>query len=112
MGDDTPASFSNFTAEGSDSAHTIAAPGVCIYSTWTGDGYNTISGTSMATPHVTGTAAACIAKGTCNGMTPQQIIDQLRADAAGMPGSYGFNGDPNQPLGDRYYGPLISAGGY
>jgi subtilisin len=35
----------------------ISAPGVSVTSTWLGIGYNTISGTSMATPHVSGTAA-------------------------------------------------------
>src|SRR5262245_47469716 len=35
--DDTPADFSNFAGSGSpDANHTIAAPGVCIYSTWKG----------------------------------------------------------------------------
>jgi subtilisin family serine protease len=32
----------------------VAAPGVGILSTWKGGGLNTISGTSMATPHVAG----------------------------------------------------------
>jgi subtilisin family serine protease len=50
--DDTIADFSNY-GTGVD----LIAPGVCIYSTWMGSGYNTISGTSMATPHVTGAAA-------------------------------------------------------
>ena len=35
----------------------FAAPGVSVYSTWNNGAYNTISGTSMATPHVSGLAA-------------------------------------------------------
>ncbi|MFI6263765.1 S8 family peptidase [Micromonospora sp. NPDC051006] len=50
--DDTIADFSNFGADVD-----LMAPGVCIYSTWKGAGYNTISGTSMASPHVAGGAA-------------------------------------------------------
>ena len=42
---------------------TLAAPGVDVPSTWKGDSYKTISGTSMATPHVTGSAALAIARG-------------------------------------------------
>ena len=35
----------------------ISAPGSDVYSTWYNGGYHTISGTSMATPHVSGLAA-------------------------------------------------------
>ena len=35
----------------------ISSPGSSIYSTWYNGGYNTISGTSMASPHVAGLAA-------------------------------------------------------
>lgn len=110
--DDTWADFSNFTSSGSsDEGHTIAAPGVCIYSTWKGGGYNTISGTSMASPHAAGTAALCIATGNCPG-TPSAIIQKLRSDALAQSLDYGFVGDPNHQFGDRSYGYLIRAGGY
>ena len=109
--DETPADFSNFAGIGSqDANHTMAAPGVCILSTWKGGGYNTISGTSMASPHVAGTAALCIATGHCPGK-PTDVVTTLRFDASVQGSGYGFSGDPDSALGDRYYGYLIPARG-
>jgi subtilisin family serine protease len=46
------------TARAAGTAVDIAGPGVAVYSSWLLPGrYNTISGTSMATPHVAGIAA-------------------------------------------------------
>lgn len=41
----------------SNSMATVAGPGVGVFSAWLDGGTNTISGTSMATPHVAGVAA-------------------------------------------------------
>ena len=85
--DDTLAEFSNFGA-GAD----IAAPGVCLYSSWLGSGYLTASGTSAASPVVAGAAARYIAEHSkpTNRAGVLAIRDALVAGAFPQSSSCGF----------------------
>jgi subtilisin family serine protease len=78
------AGFSNFGAR----SILLGAPGVGILSTTPNNTYSFLSGTSMATPHVTGAAALLLAQ------NPNLTVAQLRALLE-------FNGDPVTALAGK-----------
>ncbi|OGJ70647.1 hypothetical protein A3H22_03685, partial [Candidatus Peribacteria bacterium RIFCSPLOWO2_12_FULL_55_15] len=105
--DDTRATFSNF-----GSVVDIAAPGVSILSTYKGSSYAKLSGTSMASPHVAGSAALYVAShgrdvngdGMVNGADVYALqsalvgggVAQTQACDTGLADGFGgFTGDPD-----------------
>jgi thermitase len=80
---DTMASFSNY---GATTVH-LAAPGLNITSTTPGNTYKTISGTSMATPHVSGAVALLLAKEPT--LTPDQVRARLVSSVDKLPAFQG-----------------------
>ncbi|WP_305885089.1 S8 family serine peptidase [Pleionea sp. CnH1-48] len=66
----------------------VTAPGVSVLSDRNGGGTTTMSGTSMATPHVAGAAAAVL--GADNTLTHDQVRQVLRDTAVDL-GSAGFD---------------------
>jgi thermitase len=76
--DDSDASYSNWGLWVD-----IAAPGTGVYSTWIGSSYNTINGTSMATPHVAGVAGLVRSQG----LDHEQTRSRLQSTADPIPGT-------------------------
>jgi len=81
---DTKAGFSSY---GATTVH-IFAPGENVYSTIAGGGYDTFSGTSMATPHVAG--AAALIKAQFPGDTAVQLKARLMGSAEAVPALAGL----------------------
>ncbi|NWQ39246.1 S8 family serine peptidase [Bacillus sp. EB106-08-02-XG196] len=74
----------------------VSAPGRAIESTWHDGSYNTISGTSMATPHVSGLAAKLWAE------NPSMSHTQLRKELQDRAKLYDINGGTGAAIGDDY----------
>jgi subtilisin family serine protease len=88
---DTPAYFTSW-----GKCVEIFGPGVDITSAWIGNpkAVNTISGTSMSSPHVAGVAALYIAKGGLN--TAQSVYDKLLKTSTSGVVKGNLNGSPNR----------------
>ena len=96
---DAQASFSNF-----GTCTDIYAPGVDITSSWLNGGTNTISGTSMATPHVVGASALYLADhpdaapaDVATALTGNASPDKITGAGAGSPNLLLFTGAGGSP---------------
>lgn len=74
----------------------VSAPGAAVESTWYNGGYNTISGTSMATPHVAGLAAKIWAA------NPSWSKSTLRTELQKRAKVYDIKGGVGATTGDDY----------
>lgn len=88
--DDHRSDFSNYGAWVD-----LSAPGTDVLSTYPNNSYQTISGTSMACPHVSGVAALLVARYQQPGLTPDHLRTLMLAGA-----------DPIDDRNPRYRGML------
>jgi subtilisin family serine protease len=115
--DDSYGTYSNYAVAASEQDHTIAAPGTCVVSDAPGGKTAVYYGTSQAAPHAAGAVALCLDDGgfagPCAGLSPAQIVQRLRADAAAAATTAnGFLGDPLRPVTGRFYGYVVPASLY
>ena len=108
--DDTLAEYSNFGA-----TVDVTAPGTQIYSDWTGGGYASEMGTSMAAPHVTGVAALILAAHPT--FKPADVEDLLKSTGECPNGAFADDDGSGDCVGKGQWGndpdgiaePLVNA---
>lgn len=99
-----PNLLANFSSWGPTPNYTlkpdVAAPGVNIYSSVVGGGYELYQGTSMASPHVAGSAAILLAYSKENdlGWGPAEVKASLMGTAKDVEGSVLPDTDVSDPL--------------
>eukprot|EP00775_Hariotina_reticulata_P007856 gene7856-8052_t len=128
--------FSNYINAGNTvaEAHSVAAPGSCINSTFLNNGYQVESGCSFAAPHVSGVVALCFGKwagivrrtkakdGPCQaafaaGGAPAVVKLLVQSEQYRLRGAEGFAGDRDRAVTyncgrqscNKHYGYLINA---
>lgn len=83
-------SFASFSSYGPEVD--LTAPGASILSTYNNGYYTTLSGTSMATPHVAGVVALVLATKTSTIWTPDSMLSYLQSKAENVGLSYDKQG--------------------